>query len=171
MGRPGIHPVELYPDKTEAAQGREGHSVTKPHGCPVIKKENVVSNGDHNNPAHDRVRFIIFCIFPTIFLSHLRSNEEKIMENIPCITKVAITLFLVAMVGSAPPAEAGSATVKLSKSGICHDQESRWYGRTKNFTPYETLRRCLADGGRLPSGDPRDADRILAGRSDTAASG
>lgn len=42
--------------------------------------------------------------------------------------------------------------VKQSRSGICHDPSSPYYNRTKNFTAYDTLRACLADGGRLPKG-------------------
>lgn len=41
--------------------------------------------------------------------------------------------------------------VKKSTSGICHENGvSVYYSRTKNFTPYDTIDDCLADGGRLP---------------------
>lgn len=40
--------------------------------------------------------------------------------------------------------------VKLSVNGICHDQSSAHYNRTRNFTAFETLEQCLAAGGRLP---------------------
>ena len=43
-------------------------------------------------------------------------------------------------------------TVKMSRSGICHDQSSRHYNRTVNYTPYPTVSACLAAGGRLPRG-------------------
>ncbi len=42
--------------------------------------------------------------------------------------------------------------VKLSRSGICHDTQSAYYGRTKNFTAFDSLRQCLDSGGRLPKG-------------------
>ena len=42
------------------------------------------------------------------------------------------------------------ATVKKSKSGICHASSSPHYERTKNFTPFKTLDECLKSGGRLP---------------------
>lgn len=42
--------------------------------------------------------------------------------------------------------------VKKSNSGICHAENSRWYARTKSFTPYDTLDACLNSGGRLPKG-------------------
>lgn len=40
--------------------------------------------------------------------------------------------------------------VKMSRSHICHDSSSRYYSRTKHFTPYNTLQECLDAGGRLP---------------------
>ena len=43
-----------------------------------------------------------------------------------------------------------SSLVKKSKSGICHDTSSRWYKRTKNYTPYKSIKECLKSGGRLP---------------------
>ncbi|GAM71787.1 secreted protein [Vibrio sp. JCM 19236] len=42
--------------------------------------------------------------------------------------------------------------VKMSNSGICHDQNSSSYNRTKNYTPFNTLEACLDAGGRLPKG-------------------
>jgi hypothetical protein len=43
-----------------------------------------------------------------------------------------------------------AAEVKKSKSGICHDKYSSYYGRTKNFHPFSTLEDCIGSGGRLP---------------------
>ena len=40
--------------------------------------------------------------------------------------------------------------VKKSKSGICHDTSSRWYGRTKHYKAFDSLEDCLQSGGRLP---------------------
>jgi hypothetical protein len=40
--------------------------------------------------------------------------------------------------------------VKMSKSKICHAPNSSYYAKTKNFTPYATLKECLDAGGRLP---------------------
>jgi hypothetical protein len=42
--------------------------------------------------------------------------------------------------------------VKKSKSAICHAPGTQYYGRTKNFIPYDTLDQCLASGGRLLKG-------------------
>jgi hypothetical protein len=40
--------------------------------------------------------------------------------------------------------------VKQSKSGICHDSSSAWFEKTKNFTPYDSVKDCIKNGGRLP---------------------
>jgi hypothetical protein len=40
--------------------------------------------------------------------------------------------------------------VKMSKTKICHAPNSSYYDKTKNFTPYKTLKECLDAGGRLP---------------------
>lgn len=45
---------------------------------------------------------------------------------------------------------AHSAVVKKSSSGICHPEDSSYYSRTRNFTPYQSLDACLDSGGRLP---------------------
>src|SRR5690554_6046891 len=42
--------------------------------------------------------------------------------------------------------------VKQSTSGLCHPQESGWYDRTQNYTPFDTIEACLGAGGRLPKG-------------------
>lgn len=41
---------------------------------------------------------------------------------------------------------ASAAMVKQSNSGICHDDASSWYGRTKNYTAYGSMQECLASG-------------------------
>lgn len=45
-----------------------------------------------------------------------------------------------------------AATVKQSTSGICHDQNSSYYERVKNFKPFISLDACIRAGGRLPKG-------------------
>ncbi len=52
------------------------------------------------------------------------------------------------------PLNVHAEPVKLSRSGICHDTESPYYSRTKNFTAYDSLQQCLDSGGRLPKGHP-----------------
>ncbi|QSX32467.1 HNH endonuclease [Shewanella avicenniae] len=44
------------------------------------------------------------------------------------------------------------ALIKKSNSGICHDESSQYFDKTKHFTPYQTLDDCLSSGGRLPKG-------------------
>jgi hypothetical protein len=43
-------------------------------------------------------------------------------------------------------------TIKKSKSGICHDSNSPYYERTKNFISFNSLSSCIDSGGRLPKG-------------------
>jgi hypothetical protein len=40
--------------------------------------------------------------------------------------------------------------VKQSSSGICHDEYSSYYDRTKNFKSFNTLAKCLNSNGHLP---------------------
>lgn len=50
-----------------------------------------------------------------------------------------------------------NVAVKKSSSGICHDESSASFNRTKNFTPYDSVSACIASGGRLPKGAANDA--------------
>lgn len=63
---------------------------------------------------------------------------------------VAITLLLTLL--GIPSAIAQNPTVKMSNSKICHDKNSSYYSRTKNYKSYDTLKACLDAGGRLPKG-------------------
>jgi hypothetical protein len=40
--------------------------------------------------------------------------------------------------------------IKKSTTGICHKKGSQYYKQTKNFENFDTLKKCLASGGRLP---------------------
>jgi hypothetical protein len=40
--------------------------------------------------------------------------------------------------------------VKLSRNRICHDRSSPYYSRTRYFTSFATMEKCLAAGGRKP---------------------
>ncbi len=51
---------------------------------------------------------------------------------------------------AAPDSVTTNPVVKKSKTGICHSPSSRWYKRTKNFTSYASMEKCLESGGRLP---------------------
>jgi len=41
-------------------------------------------------------------------------------------------------------------SVKLSRSNICHNEDSPSYHQTKYFTPYSSIKACINAGGRLP---------------------
>lgn len=44
-----------------------------------------------------------------------------------------------------------SPQVKKSSTGICHEKGvSLHYGRTQNYTSYNSIQECLDSGGRLP---------------------
>ena len=47
---------------------------------------------------------------------------------------------------------AAASTVKLSDSGLCHPPQSQWYGRIKNYQPFDSLDACVRAGGKLPEG-------------------
>ena len=40
--------------------------------------------------------------------------------------------------------------VKQSESMICHKKGGTYYSRTKNFTPYTSMKECINKGGRKP---------------------
>lgn len=44
----------------------------------------------------------------------------------------------------------GDPVVKKSTTGICHEEGSTYYDRTKIFQPYNSIGDCLNSGGRLP---------------------
>lgn len=59
--------------------------------------------------------------------------------------------------------------IKLSTSGICHDETSRFYSRTKNYTPFDSIAACIKAGGRLPKTksthyDAAEKEAIAQGR-------
>lgn len=71
-------------------------------------------------------------------------------EKLKILSMITALVFFICFFFS--PAQASGDVVKKSNSGICHAEDSRWYSRTKNFTPYESLDACLESGGRLPKG-------------------
>ena len=50
-------------------------------------------------------------------------------------------------------------TVKQSSSGICHDNSSRSYKRTKKYTAFDSISTCIAAGGRLPRSSTRRVNK------------
>jgi len=49
--------------------------------------------------------------------------------------------------------------VKLSRSGICHDESSPSYNQTKNFEAFPSIPECLRAGGRLPKSRLEEASK------------
>jgi hypothetical protein len=68
-------------------------------------------------------------------------------------------LGVVVLLSTAQVSYAASPEVKKSNSGICHDDSSGSYSRTKNFTPFDTISACINSGGRLPKGATRQIDK------------
>lgn len=46
--------------------------------------------------------------------------------------------------------ETSHPVVKKSASGLCHDEHSASYKRTKRYTAYSSIQACLSDNGKLP---------------------
>jgi hypothetical protein len=59
---------------------------------------------------------------------------------------LALTIGIALTQVAVPSGPADAAMVKQSNSGICHDEGSAWYGRTKNFTAYGSMSECLGSG-------------------------
>ena len=71
-------------------------------------------------------------------------------------------------------AQAADPAVKKSSTGICHDQNSPNYKQIKEFTPFKSLKACVASGGVLPAGTKSAADSseekaVKAGKTDKLA--
>jgi hypothetical protein len=60
--------------------------------------------------------------------------------------------FLIVAVGFtlSLPVRAADPPVKKSENGICHPKGGTYYKRTKNYTPYKTMKECIKSGGRKP---------------------
>jgi len=41
--------------------------------------------------------------------------------------------------------------VKKSNTGICHEEGSTYYYRTKNYKIFDSIDKCLQSGGRMPN--------------------
>jgi hypothetical protein len=51
--------------------------------------------------------------------------------------------------------------VKQSTSGICHDENSSAYSRTKNYTAFDSFAACIEAGGRLPKSQTQQVDKAI----------
>ncbi len=58
-----------------------------------------------------------------------------------------LLLALLMFIGFAP---AAAETVRKATSGICHPPASSYYDRTESFHAFDSVKACLASGGRLP---------------------
>ncbi len=71
------------------------------------------------------------------------------------LTKVihlSLILALAVSFGSYANSTTSEPLVKQSSSGICHDNSSGSFNRTKNYIPFDTIAACIDAGGRLPKG-------------------
>jgi hypothetical protein len=73
---------------------------------------------------------------------------------LPHIKVLSLSLFLaigISFVSCAANPNSESL-VKQSLFGICHDNSSGSFNRTKNYIPFDTIAACFDAGGRLPKG-------------------
>ena len=59
-----------------------------------------------------------------------------------------ILIFTLLFFGFSVSTTRAEELVKMSFSKMCHSASSPYYDRLKNFTPYQSMARCLASGGR-----------------------
>ena len=80
-------------------------------------------------------------------------QKFTILMSVFCLTIIAGSVF----------ADENNPPVKKSKSEICHPADSPSYKRTKNFTAYTTILRCLSssDKARLPKNYTPTIRKIL----------
>ncbi|MCE9643074.1 MAG: thermonuclease family protein [Candidatus Andersenbacteria bacterium] len=50
----------------------------------------------------------------------------------------------------APAISTSAPAVKKSVNNLCHAKGTKYYDQTKKFTPYSTVKACLANGGKMP---------------------
>ncbi len=71
---------------------------------------------------------------------------------LPKVLSLSLLLALVISFGSYAANHASNSLVKQSSSGICHDNSSGSFNRTKNYISFDTITACIDAGGRLPKG-------------------
>jgi hypothetical protein len=76
----------------------------------------------------------------------------------PKVLSLSLLLSLVISFGSFAANLASEPLVKQSSSGICHDNSSGSFNRTKNYIPFDTIAACIDAGGRLPKGKTYQVD-------------
>jgi hypothetical protein len=80
------------------------------------------------------------------------------------LSKVSTLFLLLALVisfGSCAATPNSEPLVKQSSSGICHDNSSGSFNRTKNYIPFDTIAACIDAGGRLPKSASKKMDKAL----------
>lgn len=78
------------------------------------------------------------------------------------LSTLSLLLFSLCVVGPVYAQDGDSPAVKLSTSGnICHDQDSPYYGRTRRYTPYDSMAACTAAGGREFGAGPTDDANVV----------
>lgn len=83
------------------------------------------------------------------------------MKAVTFFRVLPFSLFLVLAicVESMASTPSSDVKVKLSSSGICHDQTSASFNRTKKYQAFDTLAGCVAQGGRLPKAKTKQIDK------------
>jgi hypothetical protein len=74
-------------------------------------------------------------------------------------SSLSLLLTLVISFGSCAANSTSEPQVKQSSSGICHDNSSGSFKRTKNYVPFDTIATCIEAGGRLPKGKTHQVDK------------
>jgi hypothetical protein len=75
------------------------------------------------------------------------------------VLSLSLLLALVISFGSYAANSISDPQVKQSSSGICHDNSSGSFNRTKNYIPFDTIAACIDAGGRLPKGKTYQVDK------------
>lgn len=83
------------------------------------------------------------------------------MKAVTFFRVLPFSLFLVLAicVESMASTPSSDVKVKLSSSGICHDQTSASFNRTKKYQAFDTLADCVEQGGRLPKAKTKLIDK------------
>jgi hypothetical protein len=73
---------------------------------------------------------------------------------LPHINVLSLSLFLAIGIssGSCAANPKSEPLVKKSSSGICHENSSGSFNRTKNYIPFDTIAAFIDAGRRLPKG-------------------
>lgn len=83
------------------------------------------------------------------------------MKAVTFFRVVPFSLFLVLAIciDSMAATSSNAPKVKLSSSGICHDQTSASFKRTKNYQAFDSVANCIEQGGRLPKAKTKPIDK------------